>query len=257
MTIDALEAALYRIQLPVPLSNSTHGTMTHFELVTVRLRDSDGAEGVGYTYTTGAGRAAVNALIDQGLRPVLMGADADQIEALWTKMWWRLHYGGRGGSVSLAVSACDIALRDLMARRLGVPLWRLLGGFDPRYRVTPAESTSNSPSTRCCSQTDGNRRKDSGHQDEGGPCPAVGGRRGCEAMRAHLGDDFPLMADANMRWTVDQSVRAARAFQARTSPGSRNRRSRRCRGSRADCSGGRHAVATGENMHTLHEFRAR
>jgi len=25
-------------------------------------------------------------------------------------MWWRLHYGGRGGSVSLAVSAVDIAL---------------------------------------------------------------------------------------------------------------------------------------------------
>ena len=26
------------------------------------------------------------------------------------------------------------------------------------------------------------------------------------AMRKHLGDDFPLMADANMRWTVDQSI---------------------------------------------------
>ena len=75
-----------------------------------RLRDAEGAEGVGYTYTTGAGGSAVHALIDEGLRHVLMGADADQIEALWQRMWWRLHYGGRGGSVSLAVSACDIAL---------------------------------------------------------------------------------------------------------------------------------------------------
>src|SRR4030088_2705573 len=102
MKIEALETALYRIQLPVPLSDSTHGIMTHFELITVRLRDSDGAEGVGYTYTTGTGGAGVHALIDQGLRPVLMGADPDQIEALWNKMWWRLHYGGRGGSASLA-----------------------------------------------------------------------------------------------------------------------------------------------------------
>jgi ABC-type nitrate/sulfonate/bicarbonate transport system ATPase subunit len=31
------------------------------------------------------------------------------------------------------------------------------------------------------------------------------------AMRAHLGADFPLMADANMRWTVDQAIRAAEA----------------------------------------------
>ena len=131
MPIASVETGLFRIQLPVPLSDSTHGTMTHFELVTVRLRDGDGAEGVGYTYTTGAGGAAVHALIDQGLRPVLQAADAGQIEALWQKMWWRLHYGGRGGSVSLAVSACDIALWDLKARRHATPLWRLLGGYDP------------------------------------------------------------------------------------------------------------------------------
>jgi hypothetical protein len=29
----------------------------------------------------------VHALIDQGLRPVLLGADAEQIEALWSRMW--------------------------------------------------------------------------------------------------------------------------------------------------------------------------
>jgi L-alanine-DL-glutamate epimerase-like enolase superfamily enzyme len=31
-------------------------------------------------------------------------------------------------------------------------------------------------------------------------------------MRAHLGDGFPLLVDANMAWTVDAAVRAARAF---------------------------------------------
>ena len=77
MKIAALDTALYRIELPVPLSDSTHGTMTHCELITVRIRDEDGAGGVGYTYTTGAGGAAVHALIDQGLRPVPMGADAE------------------------------------------------------------------------------------------------------------------------------------------------------------------------------------
>jgi L-alanine-DL-glutamate epimerase-like enolase superfamily enzyme len=96
MPIATLDTALYRIELPVPLSDSTHGTMTHFELVTVRLRDNDGVEGVGYTYTTGAGGAAVHTLIDQGLRPVLLGADADQIEALWT---------GCGGSCTTAAVA--------------------------------------------------------------------------------------------------------------------------------------------------------
>ena len=31
-------------------------------------------------------------------------------------------------------------------------------------------------------------------------------------MRAHLGRGFPLMADANMRWSVDEAIRAARAL---------------------------------------------
>jgi L-alanine-DL-glutamate epimerase-like enolase superfamily enzyme len=62
----------------------------------------------------------------------LLGAEPDRIEALWQRMWWALHYGGRGGSASLAVSAVDIALWDLKARRFGTPLWRLLDGHDPR-----------------------------------------------------------------------------------------------------------------------------
>ena len=34
-----------------------------------------------------------------------------------------------------------------------------------------------------------------------------------QAMREHLGDGFPLMADANMKWSADEAIRAARAFQ--------------------------------------------
>ena len=70
MPITHLDTALYRIELPVPLSDSTHGTMTHFELVTVRLRDSHGAEGVGWTYTTGAGGAAGRPTIVSSFSPL-------------------------------------------------------------------------------------------------------------------------------------------------------------------------------------------
>jgi L-alanine-DL-glutamate epimerase-like enolase superfamily enzyme len=41
----------YRIPLPVVLSDSTHGDIAEFELVTVRVRDAAGIEGLGYTYT--------------------------------------------------------------------------------------------------------------------------------------------------------------------------------------------------------------
>lgn len=82
----------YLIPLPTALSDSTHGTIRGFELVTVRLRDDDGVEGVGYTYTVGAGGAAVHALLARDLVPVLAGRNAGRIEALWQTMWWALHY---------------------------------------------------------------------------------------------------------------------------------------------------------------------
>lgn len=256
MPIAAIDTGLYRIQLPVPLSDSTHGTMTHFELVTVRLRDSDGVEGVGYTYTTGAGGAAVHALIDQGLRPVLLGADPDAIAALWRAMWWRLHYGGRGGSVSLAVSACDIALWDMKARRHNTPLWRLLGGFDPAVPCYAGGIDLDFTLEALLAQTDGNLDKGfRAIKMKVGRAHLSEDVARVRAMRRHLGDDFPLMADANMRWTVDEAIRAARALQDQNlvwleEPSIPDDVAGHARILRD----GGVPIATGENLHTLHEF---
>ncbi|MDQ2801785.1 MAG: mandelate racemase/muconate lactonizing enzyme family protein, partial [Pseudomonadota bacterium] len=256
MPIASLETRLYRIPLPFALSDSTHGTMTHFELITVRLRDADGAEGVGYTYTVGAGGQAVHALIEHDLRPVLIGADADRIEQLWRAMWWRLHYGGRGGSVSLAVSAADIALWDLKARRLGTPLWRLLGGFDPAVPCYAGGIDLDFPLDRLLRQTDDNLAKGfrAIKMKVGRPQLSLDVER-VRAMRGHLGPDFPLMADANMRWSVDQAIGAARALapfqlvwlEEPTIPDDVAGHARILRD-------GGLPIATGENLHTLHEF---
>ncbi|MFZ9252435.1 MAG: enolase C-terminal domain-like protein, partial [Hylemonella sp.] len=76
-----------------------------------------------------------------------------------------------------------------------------------------------------------------------------------QAMRDLLGQDFALMADANMRWSADEAIRAARALQdcdlvwleEPTIPDDIAGHVRILRD-------GGLPVATGENMHTLHEF---
>lgn len=258
MRIASLDTGFYRIELPVALSDSTHGTITHFELITVRLRDTDGAEGVGYTYTVGAGGSAVHALIAQNLCPVLLGAEAEQIEALWQKMWWHLHFGGRGGSVSLAVSACDIALWDLKARRFNTPLWRLLGGFDPAVPCYAGGIDLDFTLDALLRQTDDNLEKGfRAIKMKVGRARLSEDVERVRAMRAYLGPDFPLMVDANMRWTVDEAIRAARAFQHSnliwleepTIPDDIAGHARIVRD-------GGLPIATGENLHTLHEFKA-
>ena len=87
---------------------------------------------------------------------ILAGEDADRIEQLWQKLWWALHYGGRGGPTVLAISAVDMALWDLKAKRAGTALWRLLGGYDPRVPCYAGGIDLELPLDALLRQTDGN-----------------------------------------------------------------------------------------------------
>ena len=255
MTVEAIDADHYRIPLPVVLSDSTHGEITHFELVTARVRAADGAEGLGYTYTVGAGAAAIRALLGD-LTPLVLGQDAERIEHIWQRLWWGCHYVGRGGLAAFAISAVDIALWDLRARRRGLPLWKLLGGHHPRVKAYAGGIDLQFPLDRLLRQTDENLRRGfrAIKMKVGRPRLREDVER-VRLMRERLGPDVPLMVDANMRWTADEAIRAARALaphdpfwlEEPTIPDDVPGHVRILR------EGGL-PVAAGENLRTVHEF---
>ncbi|HYY83746.1 MAG TPA: mandelate racemase/muconate lactonizing enzyme family protein [Beijerinckiaceae bacterium] len=254
----SIEPGFYRIPLPQVLTDSTHGEMSAFELNTVRLRDADGAEGVGYTYTVGRNGAAVDAVLSRELTEIMAGEEADDIERLWLKAWWALHYGGRGGPTVLAISAFDMALWDLKARRANLPLWNLLGGYDRKVPCYAGGIDLDLPLEALLRQTDDNLAK--GFR----AIKMKVGRKNLfedvervAAMREHLGAGFPLMVDANMKWGIDEAIRAARALQPHdltwleepTIPDDPAGHARIVR------EGGL-PIAAGENLRSLWEFKA-
>lgn len=211
--IVSIEPGYYRVPLETELSDSTHHLIPDFELNTVRVRDSEGEEGVGYTFTVGRNGSAIHALLQKDIPELLIGENAVLIEALWQKVWWGLHYGGRGGPTVLALSAVDMALWDLKARRAKLPLWQLLGGHDAKVPCYAGGVDLQFPLEKLLRQTDDNLKK--GFR---AIKMKVGRERLSEdvervrAMREHLGDGFPLMVDANMKWSADEAIHAARAF---------------------------------------------
>jgi L-alanine-DL-glutamate epimerase-like enolase superfamily enzyme len=255
--IASVEPGFYRVPLPQVLTDSTHGEMRAFELNTVRVRDAEGAEGVGYTFTVGRNGAAVDAGLARELVGLMTGEEAEHIERLWSRAWWALHYGGRGGPTVLAISAFDMALWDLKARRAGLPLWRLLGGFDPKVPCYAGGIDLDLPLDALLRQTDDNLSKGFraikmkvGRQNLFEDVERV------RAMREHLGQNFPLMVDANMKWTTDGAIRAARLLQPfdltwleePTIPDDPAGHARILRE-------GGVAVAAGENLRSLWEFK--
>lgn len=256
--IAAIESNFYKIPLPKVLSDSTHGTISAFELITVRIRDNQGMEGVGYTYTVGRNGSAIASILQREMPEILQQDDAEHIERIWQKVWWALHYGGRGGPAVLAQSAVDIALWDLKAHRFGSPLWRLLGGFDPRVPCYAGGIDLDLPLDDLLRQTDENlKRGFRAIKMKVGRTSLAEDVARVKAMREHLKEGFPLMADANMKWSVEGAIRAARSLQQYdltwleepTIP---------------DDPSGHHRIlvqggvpiAVGENLRTLWEFKA-
>jgi L-alanine-DL-glutamate epimerase-like enolase superfamily enzyme len=96
---------------------------------------TDGTEGTGYTYTGGKGGHAIAAMVHHDLAPFLIGQDASAVEDLYDGMQWHIHYVGRGGVASFAISAVDIALWDIRGKKRDWPLWKLAGGADNRCKA--------------------------------------------------------------------------------------------------------------------------
>lgn len=258
MKIEDIQSDLYRIPLPVTLSDSTHGEMADFELITARIRCDPGLEGVGYTYTVGSGGRAIASLINHELKAVLLGQDARRIESLWQRMWWKLHWVGRGGLCAFAISAIDVALWDVNGRRYGEPLWRMLGGNSNRAKAYAGGVDLYHPLEQLLEQT--RRNLQAGFR----ALKMKVGRKvlredvaRVKAVRELVGPDVVLMVDANMQWRVDEAIRAARALrdfdvfwlEEPTIPDDIDGHIRIARD-------GGLPIAAGENMHTIYEFEA-
>ncbi|MFF1692542.1 enolase C-terminal domain-like protein [Streptomyces sp. NPDC058257] len=91
-------------------------------IVIVEVSAGD-ATGTGWTYAP----AATVPLMAEQLVPAVTGLDALDIPATHTAMTKAIRNTGRPGAASCAISAIDIALWDLKARLLEIPLVRLLG----------------------------------------------------------------------------------------------------------------------------------
>eukprot|EP00729_Bicosta_minor_P005570 gene5570-21295_t len=120
--IDSITVELFNVPLAELLVDAKHGSHTHFELIVVKVVTAAGNTGCGYTYTGGRGGRAIHAMLVHDLAPVLVGMDASRIEACWDTMNWHAHYVGRGGILSFAISAVDIALWDLKCKKAGEPV---------------------------------------------------------------------------------------------------------------------------------------
>jgi L-alanine-DL-glutamate epimerase-like enolase superfamily enzyme len=193
------------------LSANSMGTFTfHGWLVTEIITDS-GLVGIG---NAALAPQITKQVIDEYLKPILVGADPWDIELLWQHMYRKTMAFGRKGIGMVAISAVDIALWDLLGKAAKQPVYRLLGGrTKPRIPVYASRLYSTPLDELAGEATKYMRQgyKAMKLRFGWGPTDGAEGMHKNVALirtvRETVGDGIDIMADAYMGWSLDYAKR--------------------------------------------------
>jgi L-rhamnonate dehydratase len=163
---------------------------------------------------------ATKAVIDNHLRPLLIGESAFDIEYLWERMYRVTHPFGRKGSGMAAISAVDLALWDAVGKALHQPVFRLLGGrtkekipvYASRLYAQPLESFAEEASAYL-SQGFRAIKFRFGWGPRDGLEGIVRNVALARTLRDLAGPGVEIMGDAFMGWTLDYAKRMVRALE--------------------------------------------
>jgi L-alanine-DL-glutamate epimerase-like enolase superfamily enzyme len=170
----------------------------------VQVFSDEGIVGIGHIDSSPVARY----IVEGELKPLLLGEDPLEIERLWNKMYRAIRWHGLRGVSIHAMAGIDMALWDLAGKKLGVPVWKLLGG---RYRdkVIPYASASFGRKSR-----EELAREASMYRDQGFRAVKFGwglfGRVSIEkdvemvrGVREGAGDDVKVIIDAGAPWEAN------------------------------------------------------
>ena len=217
--IASVRLSLAYLPLAAPVSDAKVLTgrqqpLSEVALLFAEIRAESGHEGVGFSYAKRAGGPGQYAHARE-IAPALIGEDPSDIQRIWTKLVWAGASVGRSGLATQAIAAFDIALWDLKAKRARLPLAKLLGAH--RDAVACYNTSGGFLSTPVEQVVENARdaldRGIGGIKIKVGQPDARADLDRVERVRAALGDQVPLMVDANQQWNRDTAARMGRDLE--------------------------------------------
>ena len=209
-----LETHYFKLPLDEILIDAKHGNHSHFELIITQVFDQDGEFGTGYTYTGGRGGKAIYSMLQEDIAPFIQGMQAEKVEHIYDETQWHLHYVGRGGISSFAISAVDIALWDLRGKKNNKSLLTMAGGNNVSCKAYRGGIDLGYSQPKLVESV-------SSYLDEG--FNAVKIKVGhpdlstdisrVQAVRHAIGPETVFMVDANYSYSVKQAINAAKRFE--------------------------------------------
>jgi L-alanine-DL-glutamate epimerase-like enolase superfamily enzyme len=135
--ISGLETDVLRFPPVRRYSDAIHDFGSESGGVVLRLRTDAGVTGWAYSPfgTIGGGPRVLESILQNEVKPVVMGNDPSFPKRLRSELWKTLEYAGVQGITQFAIAALDIAVWDLLGKAAGLPVYKMLGAYADRMPV--------------------------------------------------------------------------------------------------------------------------
>jgi L-alanine-DL-glutamate epimerase-like enolase superfamily enzyme len=204
--VERIDVAAFTVPTDEPESDGTL-EWDRTTLVVVHAA-SAGIIGLGYTYAD----TAAAGLVRSKLADVVKGRSAMDVEGAYVAMRHAVRNLGRDGIAATAISAVDVALWDLKARLLDVPLVSLLGGARDAVAIYGSGGFTSYSVAQLQRQLAGWAEEGIGAVKMKVGRDAAADRRRVSLAREAIGAGTQLFVDANGAYDRKQAVAQAHAF---------------------------------------------
>jgi L-alanine-DL-glutamate epimerase-like enolase superfamily enzyme len=211
MKIDDIRTEWLRVPISPPIADSTH-VLRFMDLILVAVRAGE-FFGNSYMLSFDYGPALLQGIVDHELKRHVLGMEADEIRAVYERNLLVTEYIGREGVALWGTAAIDVALWDLLARRLNIPVSLLFGAHAravPVYGsggwISYSDEQLADEVSRYVSRGFAGVKIKIGSQED----------RDVERVRAvrqAIGPNRKLMVDANQGLTLERALRLARRLE--------------------------------------------
>ena len=135
--ITGLETDVLKRPPGTPTYDAIHKLGVESGSVVLRLKTDAGITGWASSSfgMIAGGPRVVQTILEQEVRPVLVGQDPAFPRRIRAELWKALEYNGVTGVVQFAIAAVDIAVWDIIGKSAGLPVYKMLGAFRDRMPV--------------------------------------------------------------------------------------------------------------------------
>ncbi|MEE8444595.1 MAG: mandelate racemase/muconate lactonizing enzyme family protein, partial [Alphaproteobacteria bacterium] len=205
-----------RVELPIepPVRTAIHDIRA-VGCVLVTLDTDEGLTGESYMFAFNAGYLSAMEQMVLGLAGTVEGEDPHFVERIWSALWRDINFVGHKGISVMALSALDTALWDIVGKAAGRPLYQLFGAARD---AIPAYASGGLWLSQDIDELVAEAKSfiDQGFRAMklrlGKPTIDEDIER-LAALRAAVGPDIALMADANQGLDVTHAIRLGRRLE--------------------------------------------